>query len=86
MKSWFLKRNCPKNVIQKEKERVTFSKISSKKDNTKGVPVMVTYHSGLKNIDQIINRNLHLHMDQEVKKVFTPQPMVPFRTSRKLSS
>ena len=61
MKSWFLKRGYPNNVIQKEKKKVKFSKISStKKDNTKGVPLVVTCHPRLKNIDQIINRNLHL--------------------------
>ena len=49
--------------------------------------MVVTYHPGLKNIDQIINRNLHLlYMDQEVKKVFTPKPMVSFRSGRKLVS
>ena len=34
------------------------------------------YHPGLKNIGQLIGRNLHLlYIDQEVKKVFTPKPM-----------
>ena len=55
---------------------VKFSKISStRKDNTKGVTLVETYHPGLKNIDKIINRNLHLlYMDQEFNKVFTPKP------------
>ena len=60
---------------------------SARKDNTKGVPLVVTYHPCLKNINQIINRNLHLLcMDQEVKKIYTPKPMVSFRSPRKLSS
>ena len=69
-------------------KRVKFSKISStRKDNTKGAPLLVTYHPGLKNIDQIINRNLHLlYMDQEVKKLFTPKPTVSFRSARKFGS
>ena len=87
MKSWFLKRGYPNNVIEKEMKKVKFSKISStRKDNAKGVPLVVTYHPGLKNINQIINKNLHLYMDQEVKKVFTPKPMVSFRSASKLSS
>ena len=88
MKSWFLKRGYPNNVIEKEMKKVKFPKISStKKDNAKGVPLVVTYHPGLKNINQIINKNLHLlYMDQEVKKVFTPKLMVSFRSARKLSS
>ena len=78
IKSWFLKRGYPNNVIEKEMKKVKSSKISStRKDNTKVVPLVVTYHPSLKNINQIINRNLHLlYMDQEVKKVFTPNPMV----------
>ena len=87
MKSWILKRDYPNNVIEKEMKQVEFCKISStRKDNTKGVPLVVTY-PGLKNINEIINRNLHLlYMDQEVRKVFTPKPMVSFRSARKLSS
>ena len=47
--------------MQKEMKKVKFSKISSaRKDNTKSAPLVVTCHPGLKNIDQIINRNLQL--------------------------
>ena len=93
MKSWFFKRTYPNDirtypndVIEKEMKKAKFSKISStRKDNTKGVPMVVTYHLGLKNINQIINGNLHLlYMDEEVKKVFTPKPMVSFLSARKL--
>ena len=65
-------------------KKVKLSKISAtRKNNTKGVSLVVTYHAGLKNIDH----NLHLlYMDQEVKEVFTPKLMVSFRSSRKLSS
>ena len=53
-------------MVQKEVKKVKFSKISSaRKDNTKGVSLLVTYHPSLKNIDQTFNRNLHLLcMDQ----------------------
>ena len=52
MKSWFLKRGYPNNLIEKEMKRIKFSKISStRKDNAKGVPLVVTYHPGLKNIN-----------------------------------
>ena len=88
MKSWILKRGCPNNVIEKEMKKAKFSKISStRKDNTKGVPLVATYHPSLKNIIQIINRNSYLlYMDKEVKKVFTLKPMVSLRSARKLSS
>ena len=80
MKSWFLKCHYSNNVMEKEMKKVKFCKISSsRKDNAKSLPLVVTYLPGLKNINQIINKNLHLlYMDQEVKKAFTPKPMVFF--------
>ena len=88
MKSWFLKRHYSNNVMEMEMKKVKFCKISSsRKDNAKGVPLVVTYHPGWKNINQIINKNVYLlYMDQKVKKVFAPMPLVSFRSARKLSS
>ena len=49
--------------------------------------MVVTYHPLLKSLSKIISKNLHLlYMDEEVKRVFTPGPMISFRSSRKLSS
>ena len=43
--------------------------------------------SWFENIDQIVSRSLHfLYSNQEVKKVFIPEPMDSFRKARKLSS
>ena len=48
MKSWCLKHSYPNNVIEKETQKVKFSKISStRKDNTKGAPLLVTYQQKL---------------------------------------
>ena len=49
--------------------------------------MVATYHPLLKSLSKIISKNLHLlYMDDEVKRVFTPGPMISFRSSRKLSS
>ena len=87
-KSCFIKRGYLNYVIQKAMQNVKFSKISStRKDKAKGALLIVTFHTGLKNIDQIINKTLHLfYVDQEVMKVFKPKPMVSFRSDRKTSS
>ena len=76
MKSWFLKCGYSNNVIEKKIKKVRFSKISStRKNNAKGVPLVVTYHPGLKSINQIINKNLQLlYMDEEVKRVYRQIP------------
>ena len=48
MKSWFLKCGYPYGATQKKMKKVKWSKISSTRmDNTKGVPLVVTYHPGL---------------------------------------
>ena len=53
----------------------------------KGVPLVVTYHPLLKTIGKIIHDNLYLlYMNEELKHLFTPGPMVSFRSSRKISS
>ena len=87
MKSWFHKRGYPNNVIEKERKKLSSLKYHLPESITqKNVPLVVTYHPGLKNINQFINKNLYLlYMDQEVKKVFTCKSMVSFRKARKLS-
>ena len=52
MKSRVLKRGYPNNVIKKEMKLVKYCKISStRKDNTKCLPLIVSYHPSLKNIN-----------------------------------
>ena len=47
----------------------------------------MTYHPLLKSVGQIVNKKLNLlYMDEEVKKVFSPGPMISFRSARKVSS
>ena len=91
MKSWFSKSEYPEDLINSEMSKVMFSnlrlKSNDKNHNRKGIPLVVTYHPLLKSLSAIIDKNLSiLHMDKEVKKVFTPRPMVSFRSARKLNS
>ena len=66
--------NFPKKINPKEKEE-------------KGVPLVVTYHLSLYRFSKNIRDNLHLlYMNDEVKKVFPPKPMISFRSAKKLSS
>ena len=53
----------------------------------KGVPFVLIYHPKLKSANKILTKNLYLlYMDKEVKKTFTPKPMIAFRSARKLSN
>ena len=79
MKSWFLKRGYSEGVIDKEMEKVKFnhSHFIGKHNSKKGIPLVVTYHPLLKSLSKIISKNLHLlYLDEEVKRVFTPRPMI----------
>ena len=53
----------------------------------KAVPFVMTYHRKLKSMNKVILKYLDLlYKDKEVKRVFTPKPLISFRSARKLSS
>ena len=69
MKSWFLKRGYTKSLVEKELGKVKFSnKVASKQQKEEGIPFVVTYHSILKNIGNIIRKNLYLLCTNEEAK------------------
>ena len=88
MKSWFLKRGYPENVIDEEMKKVKFSEKGSKKyKGSKGVSFVVTYHPFLNRYSYIIKENLNiLYKIRESKTVFSPGPMVSFCKTQKISS
>ena len=78
MRYWFYKRGYPKGLVEKEMRKVKFSGYTRRnKSEKKGVLFVITYHPSLKDIGRIINQNLYfLYMNEEVKSVFTPAPMI----------
>ena len=88
MKSWFLKRDYPEDMIDEETKKVKFSeKVSKKSKGSKVVPFVATYHPSLNCLSRIIEDNLNtLCMSREAKAVFSRGLMVSFRKARKISS
>ena len=90
MKSWFQARGYPSDLIQKEMNKVKFSCHWNKnktKKKSKGVPLAITFHPLLKDVGNIIHKNLCLlYKDQKTQRVFMTGPMITFRSARKLSS
>ena len=88
MKEWFIRRGYPESVIEKEMKKVRFSKQGQKsKKVEKEVPFVVIYHPLLNKLSSVIHRNLYLlYMNQEVKNVFTPGPIVSYRSARMINS
>ena len=90
MKSWFFVRGYPKDLIDSETKKAKFM---SKNRNTnrgkslKAIPVVMAYHPKHKSMNKVILKYLDLlYMDNEVKRVFTPKPIISFQSARKLSS
>ena len=89
MKEWFIKRGYPESVIEKEMKKVYLSKQGQKsKKVEKGVQFDVTYPPPLLNkLSSILHRNLYLYyINEEVKNVFTPGPIMSYKTARKIRS
>ena len=68
--------------------KVKFNVDNKRSNNTKERDTFfVTIQPELKVLQNMINRHLYLlYMNDEVKRVFTPKPMVSFRSFRKISS
>ena len=88
MKSWFLKRGYPENLNDEEMKKVKFSeKGSNNSKGYKGIPFVVTYHPSLQCLSRKTKGNLNiLYMSREAEAVFSPRPMVSFRSTRRISS
>ena len=88
MKSWFLKRDYPENMIDEEMKKVKFSeKGSDSSKGSKGVLFVVTYHPSMNGLSRIINDNLNiLYMSRQTKAMFSLGPMVSFSSARRISS
>ena len=87
-KSWFLKIGYPEKLIDTEMKKVLSGnnrKVNNKTE--KGIPFAVTFHPRLNILQKIIDKNFYLlHMNEKVKKAFTPKRMISYRSSRKISS
>ena len=61
MKSWFLKKENPENLISAEMDKVKFSNIERKSNSKtqKGIPLVMTHHPLLKSLSSIVNNNIY---------------------------
>ena len=89
MKSWFEVRIYPNKLIEQEIEKIKFLKngnVVRQQDPRKEVPFVLAYHPLFKSKGKIISKNLCLqYMNNEVKKEFTPKPLISFGSVRKMS-
>ena len=88
MKSWFLKRDYPEHMIDEKMKKVKFlKKDSNNYKGSKSVPYVVTYHPSLNCLSRISKYNLNiLYVSRKAKALFSPEPMLSFRSARRISS
>ena len=90
MKSWFQAGAYPSDLAQTGMNKAKSSDhLDKNKTNKKSkrVRLVITFHLLLKDVGNIIHKNLYLlYMDKDAQRVFTPGPMITFRSARKLSS
>ena len=86
MKEWFLARDYQKNMVNEQINKVVFGKNQpSGKNSENGVPFVVTYSPKVKKLGIVIKDLLpFLYSDEEVQKVFSPPPMVSYKSARKI--
>ena len=74
-------------MVKEQVKQVVFGKTDkTREDSTKGVPFAVTFHPKLTFLSKKMKElSESLHLDLEVKDVFTPTPIVSFRSTRKIN-
>ena len=85
MKESFSARSYPEKIIKEQIKPEVFGKTDETGvDFTKRVPFVVTFNLKLKFVAKKIKElSKYLHLDLQVKAVFTPTTMVSFRSARK---
>ena len=79
LKCWCQNRGYPKTMVDIQLKRVTETRQTSDQTYKRGsgVPLVLTYHPRLKNVNDIIKKHLvFLYAKEQVENVFTPLPFV----------
>ena len=86
LKDWLLAKYYRQKVVSEQIVKVVFGKQPSRKDTSEqGVPFVAKYHPKLKDLGKLIeNLELFLNSDSEVRRDFSPAPIVSYRNARKI--
>ena len=88
LKGWFHNRGYHKTLVDNHLKRVTETRQISDQTYKRGngVPLALTYHPRLKNVNDIIKKHLvFLFAKEQVENIFTPPSFVSFRAGFSLS-
>ena len=85
-KEWFLFRDYHGIVVNNQTDNVVFPRAQSfQKALGSGIFFVTTSHRKVKELGKLIRDLIpFLHSDEEARKVFSPPPMVSYRSARKI--
>ena len=81
LKGWFQNRGYPKTLADNQLKHVTETRQTSDQTYKRGnrVPLVLTYHPRLKNINDIVRKHLvFLYAKEQVENIFTSPPVASF--------
>ena len=86
MKGLFLARDYREKVVNGQIDKFLFDKNPPlKKFSENGIPFVATYHQKFKDLGKLIKDLLpFFYIDKDVEKVFSPPPIAPYRSARKI--
>ena len=86
MNECFSARGYPEIVVNNQIDKFVFGRDQCVKKNLEsGIPFVTTYHPKVKELGKMIRDLLSfLYSDGEVQKVFSPPPIVSYRSARKI--
>ena len=88
MKTWFLRRGYPKNLVESEIKKVKFSHIfnnKSQKRTLKRIPLVITYHTSLNSLGKVQGKTLISYTwMKKLKKCFILDPWFHFEVPGRL--
>ena len=86
MEKWFLARGYSEIVVNNQIDKVVFGRDQSVKKNLeRDIPFITTYLPKVQELGKLISDLLpFFYSDGEVQKVFSPLPIVSYRSAKKI--
>ena len=90
IKDWFLRRGYPQRIVKEQMDRAFRLPLKHDTQQNKiesGIPLAVTYNPAFNNLSTTLRENFNIfYSDLEFRTVFTPSPLIAYRSPQNLKS
>ena len=90
IKDWFLRRGYPQRIVEEQMGRAFRLPLKHDTQQNKiesGIPLAVTYNPAFNNLSTTLRENFNIfYSDLEFRTVFTPSPLIAYRSPQNLKS